>query len=708
MREILRVCSYWMMALGVAMATEPTRVVLDSYADFATGLNRSTTLSEDGFLEVAPLVTSLAELKADQIWSILPRSEGVYLVGTSPEGKLFQVLAGGQVLEVHKFEGTHLYALAKNAKGEVFVAVSPEGKIYKLSANEKPQLYFDTKQKYVWDLVIDKAGVMYAATGIEGKVYKITGAGKGDVFYDTDEVHLRSLALDEAGQLWMGSAETGLLYRVSPKGEAVVMASTGRQEVNRIAVGTNGEIYFAATGLAKPAAPITKPPAAAGAASLPSVMPPLSGEGGADPAASVLGGRPGSGLRASGEGSQLWKLEASGFAEVIWATKETILTLDARDKGVYAGTASEGYQYRINGRGRATRLLKVEGAALSATAFLSSERWLAGASNPAALFLVGGNRAEPGVYESRVVDSGLFARWGTVRVQGQGRFEARTRSGNTPKPDKSWHGWVPVQEEQSKSPAARFLQVEVRLNQGSVDRVELVYLPRNVAPKLDQIEILPPGYGYLPIMPPPVLPQAKSPEQLLNQSSSTSMETAFRPQVRFQPIVSRGLRTVTWRALDPNGDDLRYTVSYRAAGSQVWRVLDKDIEEAVSSWDTSGWPDGDYYLKILASDALANAPSEVKTDELESKLFTVDNTAPKIQILTRSATQTVFTVTDEASGLQHVTVSKDGKEFQPVRPFDGILDSRSERFEVMLGKSDVLFIRAEDQAGNVSSALAEP
>jgi hypothetical protein len=57
--------------------------------------------------------------------------------------------------------------------------------------------------------------------------------------------------------------------------------------------------------------------------------------------------------------------------------------------------------------------------------------------------------------------------------------------------------------------------------------------------------------------------------------------------------------------------------------------------------------------------------------------------------------------------LRSVLVSRNGKDFKPVQPVDGILDSRSETFKFKLAPGEIVFIRAEDTAGNVSSALAE-
>ena len=572
--------------------------------------------------------------------------------------------------------------MAKNAKGEIFVGSSPDGKVYKLGANGKFDVWFDPKAKYIWALLFGKDGALYAATGTEGKIYKITAQGKGSVFCDTDEVHIRSLAWDNEGNLLAGSSGNGYLYRIALDGTKVVLASTGREEVNQIAVGADGVVWFAATGASvekegKKDKEGTNPPSARKAASAD------SGEKTAP--------------------SQLWRLDRSLYARPIWSTPETILTLDREGEDIQVGTASDGYLYRVDERGRATRLLKLEGPSVTATAgaFLAS-------SGPASVYRLGaeGKRKEPGVYESEVVDSGHFAKWGAVHAEGKGRFEIETRSGNTPKPDGSWYPWVSLRESRSQSPAARYVQYRLEIAEGTVDHVDLSYLPKNLPPKIGEISILDPGIGYMTL---PAAPEQSAPQtadQLLQAGTSGS---SSHP-VRYQTILQHGYRTVVWKASDPNGDGLQYTVSYRAKDDASWRVLVRDQTERVFSWDTSGWPDGTYFLKVAASDAADNPSGEALTDEEISRSFRIDNTPPAIRVESGKSRHVAFTVKEEegGSGISSVSVSKDGNEFKALLPADGVVDPRAQKFVYKLDPDEVLFIRAEDQAGNVASAPVKP
>ena len=694
----------------VVRAVQPQEVVYDSYADFALGTTRSTALSDLGVLAASPALDAFAAFgpeEAAQIWAIVPDAGNAWYAATSPKGTVFRVAPGGKAEAVAKFPESHVYALAKSAKGDLFAATSPDGKVYKVNRDNggKFDVWFEPKEKYIWALAFDKKGNLFAATGTNGRIYKITGKGQGAVFFDSDETHLRSLAFDGAGNLLAGSADSGLLYRIAPDGSAVVLAATGRQEVNRIAVADDGTIWFSAAGAPhrKPAA--SGDDAAKGSAGLATLL----GAATNSPAVVVLLPKPTAEGGQLGEGnssSQVWRIDASLSPQPVWSTPDTILSLDldaSGGPGVRVGTGGDGYVYRLDGKGRATRLLKLDGPAVTAMAPAPGGGTVVASSNPARLYRVGAPGSGAGVYESDVIDSHGFARWGAVHAEGpDAKFALSTRSGNTPEPDASWYPWSPLRDGLSVAPSARYFQYKVEVQAGGVDHVDLSYLPKNVAPKIDELVVLAPGLGYLPVTAPPPPAAAKTADQIVQGATGTATAT-----VRYQPVSQRGYRTAAWKASDPNGDALRYTLYSRAAGDKEWRVLAKDQSETVFSWDASSWPDGRYYLKVVATDAPDNLAAAALTDEAVSRLFLVDNTAPAIRVASKGR-KVEFTVSDDASGIDNVSVSTDGNEFKALVPADGVVDPRSQRFAFELKEGEVLYIRAEDQAGNVGGTLVKP
>ncbi len=770
-RRLFLICAFFALTLASVHAVAPERMVLDSYADFAAGRCRSVTLSDEGVLKAAPKMEQVAEWPAVEpspllktkkevkpgdasaaettdrtspalgvagIWSVLIEPGGSWLLGTSEEGKLIRQGDGGAgqpaVLEVAaQFAETHVYALARGSDGSIFVGTSPDGKIYRLppgaSPNTKPEEYFNPKEKYIWALAFDAQGRLYAATGTEGRIYRITGPNQGEVYYDSDETHIRCLRFAPDGALLAGSAKNGLVYRITALGEATAIAAANRQEVTALTFAPDGTLYAAATGPVKSVAEAKSRQAPAGPlAALKAMLTTAAGpdptSGSATPGQATLGGDAG---RSSSSASELYQIRA-GVALKIWETSETIhcIEWDKALDAVVVGTGGQGQIYTVDERGHSSRLAESDSAHVMALAPLVGGQWAVAASKPGRTYRLGGERTTLGLYESDVLDAKLPARWGMVTAKpffaepakGQNPNAVpgiilQTRTGNTPQPDKSWAPWLIVRDGKSRSPVARYAQVRLELPRGAaLDRLEVVCLPVNLSPQVHRIEVLPAGVGYEPLVSPaPPLPPRSADQLVAGQEKAEAMAGDLRPPPRFQPTSATGLRTAAWKAADPNDDALEYSISYQQEGEAGWHLLAKELEQPVWSWDASGWPEGYYHLKVEASDALENTLADARTDSAVSKAFLVDNTPPQIRIVMDHNGLAIFEITDTASELVSVEVSCEGERgmrFRAVAPVDGILDSRSERFEVQRAAGARLFIRAEDRGGNVASAALGP
>src|SRR5208337_252035 len=172
-------------------------------------------------------------------------------------------------------------------------------------------------------------------------------------------------------------------------------------------------------------------------------------------------------------------------------------------------------------------------------------------------------------------------------------------------------------------PAARFVQWKAVLHAGNpaprIDDVLLNYLPKNVAPEIDEI-IVQPGYHYQPI------------------PHVAGSEPPAPGQPRFDPpppaIRDRDLIGIRWSAHDDNDDQLVYTVYYRGDGEARWLLLKGNLSDRYHSLDASLLPDGGYLVKVIASDAPSHSPGGALYAERVSSRFEVDSTPPVIENLT--------------------------------------------------------------------------
>jgi len=125
-------------------------------------------------------------------------------------------------------------------------------------------------------------------------------------------------------------------------------------------------------------------------------------------------------------------------------------------------------------------------------------------------------------------------------------------------------------------------------------------------------------------------------------------------------------------------------------------------------------PQAGVHHLVLASDAPANPPGAALVAERESDTFDVDNSPPSIAVasVTRDNGRTTvrFTVKDADSPVQRVEYSIEADRWRPIYPKDGIADSRSEEFELVLDQ-DVgdrqIILRAFDTMNNVATTRAE-
>ncbi len=692
-------------AASAATAAPPERILIEGFASWSKGRPEGVSVREPGRLVVGPDIATIHAWEDRVIWSVAPTANGKELIlGTGPDGAVWRVTAEGKATELHSFDEPHVYAVAIGSKGRIYAAPSPGGTVYLRDEGGKFEPFYETGDEYVWALVLGPDGALYAATGPGGKVHRITGKENGVVWFASDEAHIRSLAFDAENQLLAGSSGNGLLYRITGKDQAVVLLTTGREEIPAIAVAANGDIHAAAVG---PRATMPSSPPRGAARNAPQIASrglvtvstsdepsPPSGENQEERRAPSRVTERG--------GSELFRISGGYHPRSIWQSEEVIYALAPDGDGVRIATGPNGNLYRIDAEGRTEHTARIASDVAAALAVTPERTWIA-ATDASTILAFPNGQARRGRYLSETIDSKLSADWGSLRVSGSGRWSVRTRSGNTPNPDVSWYPWVQLQASAVQSPPARYLQFEITLESGEVDRVELFYQPRNQPPVVDSLKVLDPGVGYEMLSQPAQPPQPQTPDQLV-KSGGTSRQNPDR----YQPVARPGMRTIAWQASDPNNDELLFSVEIREEKSKRWETLIGETRESVFSWDTSGWPDGTYYVRITASDELDNPDGNGLTAVRESESWQIDNTPPDIRLRQATRTHAEFVVEDSASILRAVSVSTDGRDFRLVQPEDGILDSMLERFRVPRDPAMSLYIRTEDLAGNVRGLRIPP
>jgi hypothetical protein len=701
-------------------------------SEFARGTPKNLSIRSDGRVTLAPEFKELDSTSVPYLWALASNSQGVlYYAGGAPTGataKVFELPPKGKPKVFAELTGLEIHALAVDSHDRVYAAVLPDSKIYRIDKSGKPQLFFDPKCKYVWAMAFDRHGDLYVATGDSGLIYRVTSDGKGSEFFNTGETHARSMIIDDAGNLIVGTEPSGLILRVDPKGQSFVLCQAGKREITAVAE-RDGIIYAAAVGN-KPAAVSGPPPI------LPSASPPVSPTGaprtGTNPP--TLPPAVGSISASISGGSDLYRIQKDGFAERIWTSSSDLIYAIGFDASgnPLIGTGNKGIIYRIDSDQLSTELLNTPPTQV--TAFLQGRDSVlyAATGNVGNLYSLGPDLEMSGALESEVLDASDFARWGKAHVNSSlhgGAATLETRSGNLSNPENNWSPWTKVALTplggQIESPPARFLQYRLTLNCGSngespeVSAVDIAYLPRNIAPRIHQIEIGPFNYRQAPssyslersVMPSgapaslslPAVGQHK-PASVAGGSESSSGSATLQ--------YSKGYVTIRWNASDANGDSLIYRVELRGQNDSFWRTLKDKLQDRYYAFDSTTFPDGKYVARVTASDAPGNTPAEALTSSLESDPFTIDNTPPEIVDAKVTSTgarrQIAFTAKDALSWIDKAEYSINGGDWTLLDPVNKVTDSQSLNYVLDVPAGQMVAIRVFDEDDNVVARQFAP
>jgi sugar lactone lactonase YvrE len=687
------------LLLVVSASAEGTRTWEQSkFDELSKGTTKGVAIRSTGGLQLAPAFKQLYTTPSTYIWSIAADDAGNLYAATGAPARLYRITPEGQSTTIFEPQELQVQSLVISRSGAIYAATSPDGKVYKIEQSKtvppradktKPDqgptwtssVYFDPGTKYIWDLALDSQENLYIATGDHGEIYRVTPKGEHSVFFKSEEAHIRVLALDPKGNLIAGSDGSGLVYRISPTGQAFVLYSAPKKEITALALDDAGNIYAAGAGEKRAGAPPSNVPAGT------PVNAPVPGMQGQPGGPTVPAGPiafPAPGMGATG-GSEVYRIAPDGSPLRIWtSSNDLVYALAFDDRGnLLAGTGNRGHIFSITGQDEFIDLIKAGATQVTAFAKAPGGGLYASTSNLGKLFLIGPALTSEGTYDSDIFDARIFSRWGRAEFRGAGNVQLFARSGNVDNPDRNWSPWQPVdfpKDPALKVPSARFIQWRAVLRSGNpaphLDSVLINYLPKNVAPQVDEVTM-----------------------QLAMRYPQVPKPVNVDPNVNMPPpapVRDRDAISVKWTAHDDNDDQLVYSVYYRGDGEIGWLLLKDNLTDKFYSFDAGLLPDGGYTIKVVASDAPSHSPGDALTSDKESSRFEVDTTPPQIANLSATAQggqiQVSFHTADTFSPIKRAEYSLDAGEWQFVEPVDQISDNKAETYNFQ--------IRLPENSGN--------
>ena len=694
---------------------------VNTRAEIEKGDAQGVSIADNGTLTLAPALAEVFDTKQAYIWSAVADAAGNLYLGTGHDGRVFKVDATGKGSLLYKTAELDVMALAVDAQGNVYAGTAPDGKVYRITPAGEARVFFEPKTKYIWSLAFDAQGRLLVGTGEKGILFRVNADGTGAPLVDTSESNITALRLDAAGNVIAGTDPGGFVLRISPEGKVFTLFDTSQREIRDLAIGRGGEIFALALSESAGSGATNAAPAAAAAAAPAMVGPEEGITITISDVQPIEAGAASGGASGSSSGGQakaaLYRIEEGGASEVLWDSKEAAafaIALDG-DRQVLIGTGQKGRIYSASLSQRPALLAQSSEAQTSRFVRVGTQLYAA-ASNLGKLFRLTAEPGAAGTYTSSVRDAATAANWGRLSWVGEGAIEFQTRSGNTATPDSTWSDWsAPITSAEGdaiKSPAARFLQWRARLRrtpQAAAPRLREVvvsYLPRNLAPRITAVSVLPSGVALQALPQPPVEAGA---EAAGGDAQAGAQAMPVLPPRRF---FQRGAASLQWQAEDRNGDQIEFAVHYRNAAGGDFFPLKTGLRETYFTVDANALPDGRYVFKVVASDALSNPAPLALNDEQETESIEIDNTTPVVAAdaprMTGNAAEILFRASDLTSILRRGEYQLDGTGWKSLFPADGIADAKREEFRVRITLPDarphVVAFRVFDANGNVGSA----
>jgi len=706
---------------GTRLTADPLsrKFEIDFFRDVPSRNLKGLAARSDGRLLPGPVLTKLTgTLDADLLWCLEPGSDGRWLLGTGPSGKILDVTldrAAGTFSSttLAALDETQILSLKRLSNGRILAGTSPKGRLYLLEADGTVLTQLTLPVDSVLDLALLDDTTALVATGNPGKIYRVdltafAAAGltpdriSNDADLSTRGVTLFGEIRDRnvrrliviGDRVIAGSAPRGNIYGFPVAGGTdgpVILHENRDAEVTDLYAESNGSFYasfvFAGSTIESRLTRPTPPPTGERPPPIPD---------------------PGTIERFTGR-STLMFFPAGGFPETVASRAgSAFYRLGRRDNLVLIAGGEQGelLGYAIEER-RGMNFAGSDASQLSALVPLdaSGDAFLLLGNNAPQLVLVDFKATGVRSAETRRIDLGGPTRLGNLRFNRLREVQPSdlTISLRTSHGTDDLEGWTPWTSTTTTADDAwradglsgRYARLKVEIAAGTadnllIDKPSLFHLPQNRRPQLQDFRLLPPNFGIVPRT------EAPSPVSMtLGQMLGTLRGEGSPGDRGPQPILGSsllrqpGAQIAYWNVSDPDGDNLTATFSIRREGGSTWTDLAVNSRESFVQFDTTHLTDGLYFTRLVVAEQAPRTEAERLTMTYETDDLVIDRTAPEIleATVTRSPDGVVVTVRgrDALSLLAGIEmVFNHGVRETLEQPVDGILDGREETFSMEL------------------------
>lgn len=676
-RSTVAILTVAMLAVAASVRAWHTESVIDdSVAQFSQGDLTTSTLTNRGFVKPPRDRQLLSMIDADVVWDIEEVRNTRYLA-TGHEGKLFSQEGSKEAQLVKHFDASALYALEPNRDGGVFAGASPGGIVYTVNRKGEVEEFAHAGQDIIWDIVRKKK-TLYIATGTNAAIVEADDKGttKTLALFPGSLNVLDLEPIPGSDDLVAAAQGPGVIARVTPEGKVTVLLDPGQEEVRRVAVLPDGSIVGAVNGTRSPGEKLLERTPDKGKA---------GGNGKPRPASFIA------------------RIYPDGFAEEWWTSPESpIHDLYARKDGsVIVSAGNAGRLFEVTPDAETDYLGMTDQQFVTRLYAADGDRVLLGAGAEAALYEMAASGYGAGIYESRIHDARGTVRWGRITggvAKGGGNVRLSIRTGNTKDPDETWYDWSEAivftgEGVDLAPPVARFAQYQLEFDVPqraksvpAVDYVRLFYTRPNTKPVITELAVSQPGQ--------------KTPWN------------ALEGRVLAKPNSAPAALEISWKSEDADGDTMEYAVYLAPIGTADWTLVEDQLSEPKYTLETRTIADGEYRIRVTASDASTNIEDDALKGEYIGDPILIDNTAPKIIVrdVERKSSDEVrvsILVDDGTSIISHASWRSGYGDDRLLLPEDGASDELREEYSFTVSGKEAqrkkfLTISATDAAGNTT------
>lgn len=711
-------------------------------SDFNKGNINNVIISNEYKIKLAPKTETINGIDASYVWSMAKNKSGDVYIGTGNPGVLYKITEQKNVIEVFRPSGEmHIQSIVIDNDDNIYAATSPRGVIYKIDTEMNITVFSKLPEFYIWDMVIDKTGNLFAATGPDGKLYSISANGNTTVVLDSEAAHILDLEVDTNNNLYACTSPFGLIYKISGNKDISIIYDAKEDEVHCLAVTKDGSVFIGtADGGRSKLIPAQNPNAAIAMLAQQTTGDSLMNAGNLNTSwpdsglietpvndtklppenmddkklFDALMGSLATPIKPSKQNS-IYKIRPDGKVQKVLNLANSfiyrLIPDNTNRNSIFIGTANGAAIYHLDQPYRENpnlnlpdeieSLFESPSSQILSMIMMDNQEFYVGTGNNATVFKVANQYSCNGTYESTVHDTKGVTRWGRISCETDIKegttISITTRTGNSSIPDQTWSKWSnPVllnstnkkinQSSKIESPEARFIQYQASLSTiypaatPILKQVTLSYLPVNNAPEIANLSIT----NNIKTTPPQ---QEQDEKQELEQEGKQEV-TILSSESKNENEQTKLLipLKINWKIQDPDKDKLQFNIYYQQLNATEWKpVVENIINTNTYTWKPDNIPDGNYLLKITATDRLSNPLNISLQSESVNLPFIIDNTFPEINKVTitfidNNHCQISGTVDDAISQISSIKYSINSGPWNSLFPTDEIFDYKTEDF----------------------------